>query len=76
MTDLVLHAALHIANSVIRHDVQGHVQDGDRAHARLHALIDVQADPDMFLLTIARKLGRTRALAVMITPEAIDLACR
>ena len=73
--DVLIDCAFHIANTVIRHDAAGHAHDADRAFVRLAKLID--ADPgDDLVIGLARKLGRTRALAVMIDPDVIELACR
>lgn len=74
-SSVLVECAFHIANTVIRHDAAGHAHDANRAHGRLTALID--ADPgDDLVLGLARKLGRTRALAVMIDADVIELACR
>ena len=53
------------------------------SHRRMRARDDVHrdrlidADPgDDVVLGLARKLGRTRALAVMIDADVIEMACR
>jgi hypothetical protein len=48
----------------------------DRADRRLHSLIDAEVEPDQFLITLARRLGRVRvrARAVDITEEVTMLA--
>jgi hypothetical protein len=77
MTDLSVLAdcAFHIANTVIRHDAAGDVPAASRAHDRLAVLLETTPGDDL-ILTLARRLGRNRALAVMIDPEVIELACR
>ncbi len=72
--NIKIDCALHIANMVIRADSKGHTGEGDRAHVRLHSLIDAENEPDQFLILLARRLGRVRARAVAITEEVISLA--
>ena len=72
--NIQIDCALHIANLVIRQDRAGQNGDADRAHTRLHALIDAQPDPDQFLISVARRLGRDRARALAVTEEVIALA--
>jgi hypothetical protein len=60
-----------IANLVLR---EGDTPEGERAHTRLHALVDAQPDPDEFLINLARRLGRVGARSVNITEQVISLA--
>lgn len=72
--DTLADCAFHIANTIIRHDARGDAAAADRAHERLAVMLDTHDDD--LVLTLARRLGRKRATAVMITPETIELACR
>lgn len=69
-----LSCAIHLANSVIRHANTGNAQEADRIQNRLADVVEAQ--PDIFLLVLARKLGRSRARLVDIQDEVIEYAVR
>lgn len=75
-SEIQLSCAIHMANNVIRLDERGNAVDADKAHARLTDFVDAHDDSDRLLVAVARRLGRKRALAVMITEEVVDLAAR
>lgn len=72
--DIKLSCAIHLANAVVRHDERGQVEDADRTQNRFADI--VEAEGDVFLLAVARKLGRKRAKAVAIEPEVVEIAAR
>jgi hypothetical protein len=74
--EIQLSCAIHMAKNVIRLDERGQHDDANAAYDRLTAFIDTNADSDRLLVAVARRLGRKRALAVMITEEVVDLAAR
>lgn len=69
-----LSCAIHMANAVIRTANTGNAEEADRIQNRMADI--VEAEPDIFLLALARKLGRARARAVNIEDEVIEYAVR
>lgn len=65
-----------MAKNVIRLDERGQSDAADAAHARFVGFVENHEDHDRMVVAVARRLGRKRALAVMITEEVVDLAAR
>lgn len=68
--------AIHMAKAVIRLDERGQSEAANAAHERFVSFVETQDDSDRMVVAVARRLGRKRALAVMIEGEVIDLAAR
>ncbi|OYU33260.1 hypothetical protein [Novosphingobium sp. PASSN1] len=62
--------------TIIRLDERGQHDEANAAHERFVAFVETQDDSDHMVVSVARRLGRKRALAVMIEAEVIDLAAR
>ncbi len=73
--NVMLDAALHISCTIIREDQRGNSHDAERAYTRLNDLIERQDDPDNFLLSLARKLGRERSRMIPLSEEVMECAC-
>ena len=71
-----LSCAIHIANLVIREEDANHNDDADRAQNRLADYVEAQPEGDVFLVALARKLGRKRAKRVNIDKQTIEVAAR
>lgn len=71
-----LSCAIHMAKNVIRLDERGQSDAANAAHDRFTSFVEAHAEQDRLVVAVARRLGRKRALAVMITEEVVDLAAR
>ena len=69
-----LSCAISLANAVIRNANAGKTEEADRIQNRMADL--VEAEDQVFLLVLARKLGRSRARLVDIQDEVIEYAVR
>lgn len=75
MVDIVkLSCAIHLANAVIRQANAGNAEEADRIQNRMADVVGEQ--DDIFLLVLARKLGRSRARLVNIEDAVIEYAVR
>lgn len=71
-----LSSAVYIANTMIRDMRRKDMDAAANDYDRLEGVVLASRHPQLFLNDLARRLGRSRALAVGIEREVVDRAVR